>query len=89
MASLLEDVYCGFARPMDKINHTAEYEEVLEKAEKLEDQLMESLDTEQKRVFDEVLSTENELINVAGKERFLQGYSHAIKMLAEALTNQL
>ncbi len=81
---ILSDLYNGkLNTSTHKIMYGSEYQKVMDKLSKLKNQLMDQLEDERKKLFEEFVSTQMHLSIIDSEERFTYGFRLGAKLIIE------
>jgi hypothetical protein len=85
--TVLENLYNGNIEPTDSdsLKNNVRYKEGLRLVGRLQRELSETLNEEQKELFDKYLTAENELSIVINEETFKTGYRLATQIMIECM----
>ena len=83
----LENLYYGNINPCDSktLKMNPRYTESLKLVEKLQQELISEMRSEQKELFEKHLTASNDLSSVMAEDAFKTGFSLAIKIMIESI----
>ncbi len=87
--SIFEALYCGGVSPWEnsKLPLSIEYITKVEKANELQEQIVNLLNLEEKKLFDEFLSANSMVGSCFEREKFIDGFILGARLMIETLSD--
>ncbi len=84
---ILEDLYLGDIRPNERgFKHNSQYAKALDEVVKVGDTLTESLNEEQKKLFEDYMNAQREVTVLTDCETFCYAFKLGAKIMLDVLT---